>query len=128
MMDEGGRSFTRMLANTTRSQDLFLERHGAADVLRVAVVMTLCIGPAEPPAVLSIGLLLADESDEVSVVVDDFVVSVTSAASSSAILVVEIAVGGPLDLAVEFPVFPIDGRDESHRQIKDNHRLDPTQR
>lgn len=126
MMDEGGRSFTRMLANTTRSQDLFLERHGAADVLRVAVVMTLCIGPAEPPAVLSIGLLLADESDEVSVVTasasaHDFVVF-------DAILVVEIAVGGPLDLAVEFPVFPIDGRDESHRQIKDNHRLDPTQR
>lgn len=125
-MDEGGRSFTRMLANTTRSQDLFLERHGAADVLRVAVVMTLCIGPAEPPAVLSIGLLLADESDEVSVVTasasaHDFVVF-------DAILVVEIAVGGPLDLAVEFPVFPIDGRDESHRQIKDNHRLDPTQR
>ena len=98
-MDEGG-PFTRVAGGR---DDLLVERHGSAEVLRMAVVMALQVGPAEPSAVLPVGVVLADDSDEaLVVVVDDFVLAVTAA-----VFVVEIAVEGPLDLPAEFPVFPV---------------------
>ena len=98
----------------------FLERHDSTAILRVTVVMALDVGPAQPSAVLSIGFVFANDSDEIlCCVVDvDFIII--------DVLIVEIAVERPLDLAAVLAVFPIERRrwhdDTARRQIQDNHR------
>ena len=118
-MDQVGRSLSCVSSSdaSDAGDDLFLERHDSTIVLRVTVVMALDVGPAQPSAVLSIGFVFANDSDEIFVVDVDFIVI--------DVLIVEIAVERPLDLAAVVAVFPIERRrwhDDTRRQIQDNHR------
>ena len=118
-MDQVGRSLSCVSSSdaSDAGDDLFLERHDSTIVLRVTVVMALDVGPAQPSAVLSIGFVFANDSDEIFVVDVDFIVI--------DVLIVEIAVERPLDLAAVLAVLPIERRrwhDDTRRQIKHNHR------
>ena len=103
-MDQVGRSLSCVSSSdaSDAGDDLFLERHDSTIVLRVTVVMALDVGPAQPSAVLSIGFVFANDSDEIFVVDVDFIVI--------DVLIVEIAVERPLDLAAVLAVLPIERR------------------
>lgn len=82
--------------------------------------MALHIGPTQPSAILSIWFVLANDVDDIFIVIE-LVILVTI----SAIFVVEIAIEWPFNLTTEIIVLPIQSRHDSW-QIKDDGNVNET--